>query len=301
MLLTAPISNISRSSLHDGPGIRSVVYLMGCSMRCRWCHNPENLSAAPKILFAPVKCIGCGRCLTVCPEHHIYQDGKHVYLREGCSACGRCAEACPVGALTLCGQNMTVNDVLKTVLKDKVYYDRSGGVTLSGGENLLYPDFVRELLTALKAEGIHTAIETALHVPWKNVESVLNTVDLVFADLKIADSARHKQYTGVDNRLILDNLRRLTDAHPHVIVRIPLIPFVNDTVEDMSRFGEILSDMGKGLKAVEPLKYNPLAEAKYAMTGLPYTDFGRDPQSDVVLDTLKTALRQALPACIEVL
>lgn len=302
MLLTAPVSNISRSSLHDGPGIRSVVYLMGCSLRCRWCHNPENLHANPKILFAPVKCIGCKRCLAVCSEHHRLQNGEHVFLRDGCETCGQCADACPSGALTLCGQNMTTADVLKTVLKDKAYYDISGGgVTLSGGECLLYPDFVRELLSALKAEGVHTAVETALYVPWQNTEAVLSTVDLFFADLKIADPVRHRQYTGADNRLILDNLRRLTDRHPNVIVRIPLIPLVNDTAEDMASCGAILSGMGQGLKAVELLKYNPLADAKYAMTGLSYTDFGRDSQSAEALDALKAALKQALPASVEVL
>lgn len=302
MLLTAPISNIARSSLHDGPGIRSVVYFMGCSLRCRWCHNPENLTSTPKILFAPVKCIGCGRCLSVCPDHHVPQNGGHVYLREGCLSCGRCTDACPAGALTLCGKAMTVDETLRLLLKDKVYYDMSGGgVTLSGGECLLYPDFARALLCALKDAGVHTAVETALHVPWENVGAVLDKADLIFADLKIADSDRHRQYTGADNRLILENMRRLTGAHGHVTVRVPLIPSVNDSAADMTRFGALLSGMGPGLHAVEPLKYNPLADTKYVMTGLPYADFGREPQPDAVFEALKTALKAALPDVVRVI
>lgn len=297
MLLTAPISNISRTSFHDGPGIRSVVYFMGCNMRCKWCHNPENLTSGRKILSAPVKCVHCGRCIAVCPEHHKILGDDHVYVREGCIACGRCADACPSNALTVCGTDRTVSEVLKAVLKDRMYYRTSGGgVTLSGGECLLYPEFARQLLEALRNEHIHTAIETALYVPWQNAESVIDCADLVYADLKLSDPEKHKVYTGVSNERIIDNLRRLTGRHGNVIIRIPLIPGVNDSADDMACFAAVLGTMGEGLKAVELLKYNSLAESKYSMSGMAYTRFGEGPQADEAVDALRNRLDEALRA-----
>ena len=181
MSVTAPVTNISRCSLHDGPGSRTVVYFKGCGLKCQWCHNPETREAKKQILFIPNKCIHCGTCIEVCPEHHMISGDQMEYLREGCIACGRCAEECPSMALSLCGEDKTADQVMAEIRKDQHYYQATGGgVTFSGGECLLYPEFVAELAEKCRAEGIHTAVESAMFVPWENIEQVLPVIDLFF-------------------------------------------------------------------------------------------------------------------------
>ncbi len=289
------VSDISRGSLHDGPGVRTVVYLKGCGLRCRWCHNPETFSGTPELLFAPVRCIGCRRCLEVCPEHHLEQDGRHVYLREGCRACGRCAEACPAGALRVSGERMTATRVFAAVDRDAPFYRRSGGgVTVSGGECLLQPEFTATILSMCRDAGIDTAIETALFVPWESVETVLPFLCRVYADLKLPDDARHREYTGQDGAGIRENLGRLCRIGIPVTVRIPLIPGVNDGAADLRGFAGILEALGEGLREVELLKYNPLAGSKYEMTGREHVSFGL-PQRNEEMETLAETLREELP------
>ncbi len=301
MSVTAMITHISRTSLHDGPGVRTVVYFKGCGLRCRWCHNPETLSPLPEILYTPQKCIRCGRCVELCPEHHRVEGDEMVFHREGCSRCGRCAEVCPSEALTTAGRRYTVEELLAEVQKDRHYYLQSGGgVTLSGGECLLQADFCRELLAACRDDGIHTAVETALFVPWKNVERVLSHTDWVFADCKLADPEKHRRYTGQDNRRILANLARLAEAAPgRVTVRIPLIPGVNDTDEDIAGFARVLAPLADGLRGVEILRYNNLAAGKYAAVGMGYTDFGT-PQTVESAAAYAAALEAALGGAVPV-
>ena len=295
MPLTANISNISRTSLHDGPGIRTVVYFKGCGLRCAWCHNPETLDAKKEILYTPIKCVHCGKCVEVCPSHHIIDGNDMVFLREGCEKCGRCAEICPSGALSIVGKQMTVGEVVCEIRKDAHYYKQSGGgVTLSGGECLLQADFCAELLRECKKEGIHTAIESALFVPWKNIEKVLPYCDFIFADFKIADIEKHKYYTGQDNRRILENLQGIVSFAPNkVTVRIPLIPGINDSKHDITTFAEKLKPFANKLCGIEVLRYNTLAESKYIQIGKEYTDFGETQTDDYLLafcDSLETAL-----------
>lgn len=292
MSLTGHIANIARMSLHDGPGVRTVVYFKGCGLRCRWCHNPETLSAAVQVLYAPVKCIHCGRCVAVCPAHHRIEGRDMVFDREGCTLCGRCATACPSGALSLCGETMTLDEVMAEIRKDAHFFQATGGgVTLSGGECLLQAEFAAALLSHCRDEGISTAIESALHVPWAQAARVLPYADLCFADLKIADPDKHRLYTGQDNRLILDNLRRLTREREQVIIRIPLIPGVNDSLEDMCAFAGVISTLGEGVQGVELLKYNNLAESKYHMAGLEYECFAEETQDDDTVQRLCNALQ----------
>lgn len=295
MSLTACITNISRGSLHDGPGVRTVVYLKGCGLRCAWCHNPETFHSSPLLLYAPGKCIHCGRCVFLCPECHKIDKDQMVYLREHCTVCGRCADACPSGALTLCGEEMDVEAVLRQVRKDAHFYIESGGgITLSGGECLLYPEFCRQLLMKCRQEGIGTAVESALFVPFAHVESVAPLVDIFFADVKLPDAARHRLYTGQDNHRILDNLQRLTNMHKNVILRIPLIPGVNDSLSDMDAFADVISPLGNGVRGVELLRYNYLASGKYALAGMKYRSFGHKSQSTAQMDALCTRLCQRL-------
>ncbi len=291
MTISAPVTNISRCSLHDGPGIRTVVYFKGCTLRCAWCHNPETLSAPAQVLYTSSKCIHCGRCIELCPEHHTVHGNDMVFLRDGCTTCGNCVKACPSLALSLCGKEMTVEDLFAQLKKDLHYYNASGGgVTFSGGECLLHPRFVAKIAEKCKIENIHTAVESAFFVPFENVERVLPFIDLFFADLKIPDPQKHRKFTGQDNRLIIDNISKLSEIHNNIILRIPVIPGVNDSDDDMDGFADIIRTFGKGIKEIELLKYNNLAESKYAIAGETYVKFADEPQTDAEMQKLCNTL-----------
>lgn len=291
MSVSAPITNISKCSVHDGPGVRTVVYFKGCPLRCAWCHNPETFSASAQVLYASSKCIHCGECVAVCPAHHTVVGNDMVFQREGCTLCGNCVKACPSLALSLCGEKMTVDDLFAKIMKDRHYYSASGGgVTFSGGECLLHSHFVAQIAEKCKAERIHTAVESAFFVPWENVERVLPFIDLFFADLKIADPQKHRKFTGQDNRLIIDNITGLSEAHPNIILRIPVIPGVNDSCEDIDGFADIIRTFGKGVREIELLRYNNLAESKYESAGEAYVKFADDPQTDAEMQKLCAAL-----------
>ena len=291
MSLNAIISNIARASLHDGPGVRTVIYFKGCALRCAWCHNPETLSAECELAFLPSKCIGCGRCVALCPSHHAVEKGKIRFLREGCIGCGKCAQNCPTGAFALVGEHVDAKHLLGEIKKDQHYYSASGGgVTFSGGECLLQADFVASVARKCAEEGIHVAIETALFVPWENVEKVSPYTNLFLCDLKIADAQKHRRYTGHGNERILENLRRISEGSVPVVVRIPVIPKVNDGEEDMASFAAVLRTLGNAVLRVELLKYNTLAASKYGMIGREYKAFAKEPQSDAQMQALAREL-----------
>ncbi|MBE7100869.1 MAG: glycyl-radical enzyme activating protein [Clostridiales bacterium] len=295
MSLTAVISNIARGSLHDGVGVRTVVYFKGCGLRCQWCHNPETFEKKREIVYSPVKCIYCGKCTDAYPSCHIIENGQMRIVRERCTGCGQCAEFCPTGAITLCGEEKTVEEVFQTILKDMHYYQSSnGGVTLSGGECLLQADFCTELLKKCKDAGIHTAIESALFVDYSKVEKVIPYVDFFYVDLKVANTLKHQKYTGQGNGLILDNIRRLSQMGKPIVIRIPLIPGVNDSSEDMRAFGEIIRGFSNGIKGIELLKYNPLASSKYSSIGKEYYSFGFEPQKNETMLYLKDILQKEI-------
>ena len=294
--MKAPTFSISRCSLHDGNGIRTVVYCKGCPMHCLWCHNPESHNTRPEILFYPDRCIGCGRCLSCCPQsaHTAANDNTHIMNRSLCTACGICADNCPSGALMLCGKNMDVESVMDAIMRDKPYFERSnGGVTFSGGECLLYPEFLKEVILKCKANKINTAIETALHISWENIAPLITLTDTFYCDVKHSESETHRKLTGVGNELILENLFRLSSIHQNIIVRIPLIPQLNDDDENLKKTAVLISKCS-GVQGIELLKYNHLSSGKNAALGKEFQAFGQ-PQSDEEIERKKSVIAQVLP------
>ncbi len=274
--LRGMVFDIKRFAVHDGPGIRTTVFLKGCPLRCIWCHNPESMLRRPEIAFYPDKCIHCGRCLEVCP---LPDDRK--LDREYCTGCGACAEVCPSGARVLCGRELSVDEVMAEVVSDKAFYDNSGGgVTVSGGEPLAQPAFACEIFRSCRAESIHTVLDTTGYAEWEVLAEVASHADLVLYDLKCADPQKHRELTGVSNEVILENARRLARTDKAMIVRIPVIPGYTDSPENIRDIGKFVSSLGDSVKSVELLPYNRLAEAKYHQYG--YSDYeleGLDPPS----------------------
>lgn len=254
--MKATIFDIERNSYVDGPGIRTTVFFKGCNLRCAWCHNPESQSPKIQMMFYKNKCTDCKKCKEKCPNN-----------LELCELCGKCTLYCPHDAREICGKEYTVDEVMREILKDKTYYDNSGGgVTFSGGESMLQIDFLEELLKACKQNGIHTAIDTAGHVPYESFERVLPYTDLFLFDVKCYDSDKHKKYTGASNELIFSNLRKLLKTNKTVWVRIPIIPTVNDTEEEMLAIKSFLYSC-KAPKKIEILQYHSMGEHKYAALG----------------------------------
>lgn len=236
------IFDIQRSSFVDGPGIRTTVFFKGCNLKCAWCHNPESQAFKPQIMFYKNKCTGCGRCVGLTVDDRGF--------------------ICLNGAKEICGKEYTSDEVLREILKDKAFYDNSnGGVTFSGGECMLQLDFLCELLAKCKENDIHTAVDTAGNIPWEHFERVLKYTDLFLFDIKLFDAEKHKKYTGVDNKLILADLKKLFEAGANVCIRIPIIGGVNDSVEEMQRIASFLKPYRP--TAVELLPYHDLGLHKY--------------------------------------
>jgi pyruvate formate lyase activating enzyme len=270
-MLEGIVTDIQRFSIHDGPGIRTTVFLKGCNLRCFWCHNPETISLKPELQLFLERCIGCGACFERCPTGaHAMVDGERVFHRELCDACGACVETCYAQALVLMGQVKTVEQVVEEVLRDKPFYDTSGGgVTLSGGEPLLQFDFSYAILEKCRQEGLHTAIETAANFPWERIEAILPVTDLVMMDIKLMDSARHQECTGVPNERILANARRLGEQSIPLIVRTPVVPGVNDAPEDVSAIARFVAEL-PNLLYYELLPFHPMGTSKYASLDMDY-------------------------------
>ena len=265
------VTNIQRFSIHDGPGIRTTVFMKGCNLRCFWCHNPETLAAEPELQLFPDRCIGCGECFQRCPQHaHVMEDGERRFLRELCQGCGTCAETCYAEALVLVGDEMTVDEVVDQVLRDKPFYETSnGGVTLSGGEPLLQPAFSYAILERCRAEGVHTSIETAANFSWERVAAILPVTDLVMMDIKLMDSERHRACTGVPNERILENARKLGEQPIPLIVRTPIVPGVNDNPDDVAAVAQFVATL-PNLLYYELLPFHPMATSKYTSLDLDY-------------------------------
>lgn len=262
------VFDIKRFSVKDGPGIRTSVFLKGCPLRCVWCHNPESQRMAPELCFTPEKCIGCGRCLALCPQHcHHMENGAHLFERKSCIRCGRCAAGCPAGALETAGRETDVAGVMAEVLQDLIFYRKSGGgLTLTGGEPMAQFKFTRELLAAAKAEGVSTALDTCGYAPWLEYRELLPLVDLFLYDFKAADPERHRELTGRDNALIFENLRKLDGAGAAIVLRCPLVPGVNDDERHLAAIAEWAEALS-GIREITLEPYHPLGVEKAARFG----------------------------------
>ena len=260
------ISGIKRMEIHDGDGLRTTVFFKGCPLKCIWCHNPESLSPKPQIAFFKEKCIGCGICTQACPESAIIRGSIH---RESCANCGICAEACPTEALKLYGIEIEATELADRLMADAPFWaNGGGGVTFSGGECLMQPDFAIELASILHSKGISVDIDTSGFAPQWVFDAILPYTDTFLYDIKAIDTDTHRACTGVNNKLILNNLRHISSRGAKIEIRIPLVKGYNDG--ELTDIGKFLSEQG-GIKAVKVLKYHSMSESRYTALGIPST------------------------------
>ena len=263
-LVGGRVFDVQRYSVHDGPGIRTTVFLKGCPARCPWCHNPESQSFSPEVLVVETRCISCGSCARVCPR------GAPRAGSPLCTACGACVEACPSGARRLAGRETTVKELMEEILRDRVFYDESGGgVTVSGGEPLAQPEFLAALLAACRAASLHSAVDTCGFAPRERLLALVPLVDLFLFDVKLVDDARHRALTGLPAAPILDNLRALAAAGARLWIRVPVIPGLTDDAADVAATAALLAGL-PGIGKVCLLPYHATGARKSARLGRSY-------------------------------
>lgn len=257
------VFNIQRYSVNDGPGIRTTVFLKGCPLRCWWCHNPESQARGIQLAIDPSLCVQCGGCWQVCPNNSSPEECTGPLVdREHCTTCGACADVCPTSGRTVMGNEMTTEEVLTEILKDRIFFEESGGgVTLSGGEPLLQADYVRALLKACRSQDLHTAVDTCGYCDQQDLLAAAPWTNLFLYDLKAMDDSVHKQTTGVSNVRILDNLVALGRVHSNIWVRIPVVPGVNDSMPEMEAMARFVSTI-EGVQQVDLLAYHALGSHK---------------------------------------
>lgn len=293
------IFDIKKFAIHDGPGIRTTVFFKGCPLRCKWCHNPESQAFGPQLAQFRRNCIGCGRCIEVCPQQAIVATAEGPFIdREACRNCGTCASVCYAEALVLHGREVTVAEVLGEVEKDRLFYENSGGgMTLSGGEPLAQPEFATALLREGRRRGLHSAVDTCGHVPWKVLKQAAELADLILYDVKTLDRAKHLEGTGRPNDRILANLERLGNGATPVYVRVPVVPGLNDTPQELEAIGR-LAERLPAVREVELLRYHSLGEGKYDSLGMECPTHGLKPPSDGQMEALKAAVGATGVPCV---
>ena len=280
-MITGTIFDIKKYAIHDGPGIRTTVFFQGCPLSCWWCHNPESQPRHPVLLYRANRCVLCGTCVETCPQNGISisphpnpsPTGRGAYAttdRTKCDVCGECAEVCYHGAREVSGREVTVAAVLAEIERDVPFYDQSGGgVTFSGGEPLLQPQFLAALLKECRTREIHTVVDTTGLAAWETIDRLRGDVNLFLYDLKLMDDARHRKYTGVSNRLILSNLVRLAESGEQIAIRIPLIPGINDDAKNLWQSAEFIARL-PNITGIELMGYHDIAAAKYEALGREY-------------------------------
>jgi pyruvate formate lyase activating enzyme len=267
------VSNIQRFSIHDGPGIRTTVFLKGCPLHCKWCSNPESMEPLPQIIARDAKCIGSGRCIDACEKRAIsFVGGSRTIDWDRCDQCLKCVDVCPSRSIEANGRYMSVAEVMDTVERDASYYRRTGGgMTLSGGEPLLQGEFALRLLQEAKRRGLHTALDTAGCSDWDVLDAILDYTDLVLYDVKHTDPDKHREGTGMPNQRILENLRRtVKKAGVKVWIRHPVIPRFNDSEDEFEELCRLVPTLGPSVEKISLLPYHKFAELKYAATGREY-------------------------------
>lgn len=291
---TALIFDIKKFAIHDGPGIRTTVFFKGCPLACWWCHNPEAMSSKPELVLFEEKCIACGECFRVCPHgaHEQQADGSRIYHRDRCVHCGACTDVCYAEALVMEGRQVTVEELMVDLRKDIPFYENSGGgITLSGGEPTLQHEFVLALLKQCRSEGLHTALDTSGHTPWRILKGLLPFLDLVLYDIKHIDDDGHWAATGQHNHRIIENLRRLGDSGTPIEIRMPVIPTINDDGADIEATARVLAQIN-GITRIELLPYHRLGASKYGRLGLPYQLEGIEPPTAEQMETLAELMRR---------
>lgn len=276
----ATVFNVQRFTVHDGPGIRTELFLKGCTLRCKWCSNPESFIKRPQVGVFSNKCLGldiCSDCIASCPEGNEEMftiiDNKVVGInRDKCTNCTKCYDACSTDAMKLWGTEMTVTEAMDIIIRDKEFYqENNGGVTVSGGEALLYPEFIQELFTRCRAEGIHTCLETALHVNSKIIEQVMPVTDMVITDIKHLNSDIHQANVGVENNRVLENMKNVAKWQVPMVVRIPVIPGFNDNVQAIEQIGDfVVNELSPSVVQMQLLRFRPLGQEKYEALDMQY-------------------------------
>ena len=291
------VLDIDRFASHDGPGIRTTVFLKGCPLSCSWCHSPESRAAHPELLYQAARCTACWLCIGTCPVNalsrgtHLGQEAAHLD-RSRCTGCGECVDVCYPGALQLAGNSMAVGALVEKIERDIPYFRNSGGgVTVSGGEPARQHAFTYHLLLACQERGVHTAMETTGFARWDVISTLASVTDLLLYDVKLIDPVLHRRYTGVPNRLILDNLRRLASARCEIQVRVPCIPGINDSPEQIQATARVVAGFGIGRIALLP--YNGAAGAKYEWIDRAFSMPDTEPQSDQYMRRLADICQSA--------
>lgn len=299
------ITEIQKFAVNDGPGFRTSVFVKGCPMRCAWCHNPETIRPELDIYWKRRLCVQCGQCMDACPGDAIeapimagkqvhHADLYHKIVRDRCDRCMACIDACPYGALSIAGMDISVKEILNEVEKDRPFYENSGGgLTISGGEPCFHPDFTTDLLVAAKAQGIHCCVDTNGFSSWEILSEIVRHADIVLFDLKHIDPAPHRQMTGVDNSLILENLRRLSKTGKEIWIRIPVVPGFNDAVDTHIRMASFLFGLSGNICRVDLLPYHNWCQDKYDWLGLDWSMAAFEAIDPSLLETTADIYRES--------
>ena len=268
-MVVGTIFDIKKYAIHDGPGIRSTVFFKGCPLACRWCHNPEGINVASQRIYRRERCIGCGECIRICPHETMIQTAEGIVWNSAkCDLCQTCADHCPAEAIEFVGRKVAVDEVMREIVKDIAFYDESGGgITLSGGEPLMQPDFLLELLDACAETDLHRTVDTTGYAASELLLQVAQKTDLFLYDLKLMDDARHRDFTGVSNERILNNLKLLAQMGARIQVRVPIIPGINSDFENIDRTAEFVSDLA-GVEQIAILPFHNSARGKYGRLGM---------------------------------